>query len=145
MEQLSLTSLVFATLFLSFMLVFFSSEHTDAAACKSLLSNIYSTLTPEQASPCDGLLSVSERLSALLGMAKCNVPGSDGLSMEFYVKFWDLLGADLVCVLNSCYRDGCLCLSQHSGVISLSFKMGDPLDIHNWHPISLLNVDYKLA
>ena len=65
--------------------------------------------------------------------------------MEFYVKFWDLLGADLVCVLNSCYRDGCLSLSQPSGVISLSFKKSDRLDIHNWRPISLLNVDYKLA
>ena len=36
-------------------------------------------------------------------------------------------------------------LSQRSGVISLSFKKGDRLDIRNWRPISLLNVDYKLA
>ena len=61
------------------------------------------------------------------------------------MKFWDLLGEDLVCVLNSCFRSGCLSLSQHKGVISLSFKNGDLLDIRNWRPISLLNVDYKLA
>ena len=65
--------------------------------------------------------------------------------MEFYVKFLDVLGPDLVCVLNSCYHDDCLSLSQGSGVISLSFKKGDHLDIRNWRPISLLNVDYKLA
>ena len=129
----------------SFYADLFSSEHTDVAACESLLSNICSTLTPEQASLCDGLLSVRECHSALLGMAKRKAPGSDGLPMEFYVNFWDLLGADLVCVLNSCYRDGCLSLSQRSGVISLSFKKGDRLDIRNWRPISLLNVDYKLA
>ena len=78
-------------------------------------------------------------------MAKRKAPGSDGLPMEFYVKFWDLLGADLVYVLNSCYRVRCLALSQRSGVISFSFKKGDHLGIRNWRPISHLNVDYKLA
>ena len=123
----------------------FSSVPTDAAARELLLSNIHSTLTPEQALSCDGLLSADECHSALLGMAKRKAPGSDGLPMEFYVKFWDVLGDDLVCVLNSCYREGSLSLSQRSGVISLSFKKGDRLDIRNWRPISLLNVDYKLA
>ena len=123
----------------------FSSAPTDAAACESLLGNICSTLTPEQASSCEGPLSVEECFSALSGMAKRKAPGSDGLPMEFFVKFWDVLGGDLVCVLNSCYRDGVLSLSQRSGVISLSFKKGDRLDIRNWRPISLLNVDYKLA
>ena len=123
----------------------FSSQPTDTAARESLLSNISSTLTPDQASSCDGPLSIRECRFALLGMAKRKAPGSDGLPMEFYVKFWDVLGADLVCVLNSCYQDGCLSPSQRSGVISLSFKKGDRLDIRNWRPISLLNVDYKLA
>ena len=121
----------------------FSSVPTDADACESLLSNMCSTLTSEQSSLCDGLVSVGECSTALLGVAKRKAPGSDGLPMEFYVKFWDVLGADLVCVLNSCYRDRCLSLSQRSGVISLSFKKGDRLDICNWRPIYLLNVDYK--
>ena len=30
-------------------------------------------------------------------------------------------------------------------VIPLSFKKGDRLDPRNWRPISLLNVDYKIA
>ena len=123
----------------------FSSVPTDAVASESLLRNICSTLTPEQASSCHGLLSVEECRLAFVGMAKRKVPRSDGLPMEFYVKFWDVLGEDLVCVLNSCYREGFLSLSQRSGVISLSFKKGDRLDIRNWRPISLLNVNYKLA
>ena len=84
----------------------FTSVPTDAAARESLLSNIHSTLTPEQASSCDGFLTVGECWSALLGMAQRKAAGSDGLPMEFYVKFWDVLGHDLVCVLNSCFRDG---------------------------------------
>lgn len=111
----------------------FSSKPTDAAGRESLLSNICSTLTPEQDSSCDGLLSVGECRSALSGMAKRKAPGSHGLPMEFYVKFWDVLG------------NGCLSLSQRSGVISLSLTKGDQLDIRNWRLISLFNVDYTLA
>jgi len=56
-----------------------------------------------------------------------------------------VLGSDLVSVLNSCLDSGCLSLSQRRGIISLSFKKGDRLDPRNWRPITLLNVDYKLA
>ena len=36
-------------------------------------------------------------------------------------------------------------LSQRRGLITLSFKKGDRLDPKNWRPITLLNVDYKIA
>ena len=78
-------------------------------------------------------------------MARGKSPGSDGLPMEFYVKFWPILGTDLVNVLNSCYLSGVMSLSQRRGLISLIFKKGDRLDPRNWRPITLLNVDYKLA
>ena len=123
----------------------FSSQPTDDIARASLLQHIDSTLSSAEAELCEGLLSLEECKAALLGMARRKAPGSDGLPMEFYLKFWDLLGEDLVCVLNSCFSSGRLSLSQRRGVISLSFKKGDRLDIRNWRPISLLNVDYKLA
>ena len=48
-------------------------------------------------------------------------------------------------MLNSCFSEGRLSLSQLRGVISLSFKKGDRLDPKNWRPISLLNCDYRIA
>ena len=88
---------------------------------------------------------MEEVLVALRGMARRKAPGLDGLPMEFYLKFWSILDSDLVSVLNSSFDSGCLSLSQRRGVISLSFKKGDRLDPRNWRPITLLNVDYKLA
>lgn len=83
--------------------------------------------------------------TALLGMAHNKSPGSDGLPMEFYLAFWEVLGSDLVDVLNASFDVGILPSSQRSALISLIFKKGDKLLHKNWRPISLLNVDYKLC
>ena len=127
--------------FASFYSDLFTAGPTDPAAQESLLDNVSSSLPQDQAELRDGLLTVEECYGALISMAKCKAPGSDGLPMEFYVKFWGVLGSDLVKVLNSCLESGSLCLSQRRGVISLVFKKGDRLDARNWRPISLLNVD----
>ena len=58
---------------------------------------------------------------------------------------WGVLCQDLVDVLYTCYASGSLSLPQRRGIISLVFKRGDRLDARNWRPITLLNVDYKLA
>ena len=122
-----------------------SVSSIDDTARDSLLDNISASLSTSEADCCEGLLTPGECNQALLGMAHGKAPGSDGLPMEFFVKFWDVLGLDLVDVLNSCYLFGSLSLSQRRGIISLVFKKGDRLDARNWHLISLLNVDYKLA
>ena len=131
--------------FASFYLSLFSAEPVDVSVQASLLDNLSSSLSSAQSALCEGSLTVEECFSALTGMAKRKAPGLDGLPAEFYLKFWDILGRDLVAVLNSCYDSGTMALSQRRGVISLSFKKGDRLDARNWRPISLLNVDYKLA
>ena len=123
----------------------YSASETDASVQEALLANLPTPLPPEQSDLCEGLLSVDECHRALLGLAKGKAPGSDGLPAEFYCTFWDLLGSDLVEVLNFCFHFGSLSLSQRRGVISLLFKKGDRLDARNWRPISLLNVDYKIA
>ena len=131
--------------FASFYTSLFTAETTDPSVQASLLANLPSALSSGQASQCEGHLSADECFVALQGMARRKAPGLDGLPMEFYLKFWDVIGADLVSVLNSCLDSGSLSLSQRRGVISLSFKKGDRLDPRNWRPITLLNVDYKLA
>lgn len=123
----------------------FSADICDSDACDALFSNVSCCLSPVQSKICEGLLTSEECLSALLGMARWKAPGNDGFPMEFYLKFWHILGSDLIDVLNACFAKGTLVKSQRSGVISLSFKKGDRLDPRNWRPTFLLNVDYKIA
>ena len=88
---------------------------------------------------------MEECFAALQGTVRCKAPGNDGLPMEFYLCFWGVLGSDLVETLNSSFHSGLWSRSQRCGVISLSHKKGDRLDPRNWRPISLLDVDYKIA
>ena len=59
---------------------------------------------------------------------------------------FDLVGYDLVEGLNAAYDIGQLSISQRRGVITLLPKGDEPLTyLYNWRPITLLNVDYKIA
>ena len=71
---------------------------------------------------------------------------SPGFTWEFYKCFFDLLGQDLVNSFNASYRAGEMLLSQRRGVITLIPKEDSDLSIlANWRPITLLNLDYKIA
>ena len=78
-------------------------------------------------------------------MKKNKSPGSDGLSVEFYQTFWNELKDLVLQSLNTAYETGKLSKSQRKSFLSLMLKKNDPYDINNWRPISLLNVDYKIA
>ena len=123
----------------------FSASPVDLFVQATLLGRLNQSLPTSLSCLCEGLLSCEEAFAALKGMARGKSPGSDGLPVEFYLKFWDILGSDLVDVLNASYQSGLLPFSQREALISLIFKKGDRLLHKNWRPISLLNVDYKLC
>ena len=122
----------------------FSSQPLEEEEQNFFLEKLERKLSPDDAEFCEGTLSVQECLRALKAMPSGRSPGIDGFPAEFFLHFWDVLGTDLVAVLNSCYQLGSLSPSQRSGAITLLFKKDDPLDTKNWRPISLLCVDYKI-
>ena len=130
---------------MSFYSQLFSACPTDPVIQSDMLGRLSLSVPSSDVPLCEGLLSSEEVLLALQGMARGKSPGSDGLPVEFFVKFWDVLGADLDDVFNSSYRDGFLPSSSCKGLITLLFKKGESLDRKNWRPITLLNVDYKLC
>lgn len=73
-------------------------------------------------------------------------PGLDGYTVEFFKFFWEDLKMFILRPLNYGYRQGLLSQSQRQGIITCLFKPHkNKLLLKNWHPISLLNVLYKLA
>ena len=79
-------------------------------------------LSPDQASSCEGQMTLDEMTFALNKMKSNKAPGPDSLSVEFYVKLWDRLGSYLCRVLNACYQAGDMCESMKTSNTRVIFK-----------------------
>ena len=103
-------------------------------------------ISADQKQSCEGLLTKDECFASLKQMAKGKSPGSDGLSAEFYLAFWESVGQELVDSQNYAFECRELTISQRRGMITLIPKKNkDKTLLDNWRPISLLNTDYKIA
>ena len=103
-------------------------------------------LNDEQRNNCEGLLTENECFNALKCFQKNKSPGNDGFTAEFYSFFWNQLGKTMVNSFNYGFLKGELSISQRQSVIRLIPKKNkNLLYLKNWRPISLLNVDYKIA
>ena len=71
-------------------------------------------------------------------------PGIEGLTVEFYKAYWEILSAVLLDVFNESLACGSMPMSCRRAVITLLPKKGNLQDIKNNRPVSLLCVDYKL-
>ena len=81
-------------------------------------------LSDEDKLVCEGKLSMEECQSTLQSMSNGKSPGSDGLTREFYVCFWEDIGSCLLSALNYSFVHGELTSSQKQAVITLSEKKG---------------------
>ena len=123
----------------------YSLSEIDEDAKTSLLDGISRVLPPVDSECCEGQIAMHEATKAVKDLRPEKVPGPDGLAVEFYKCFWDLLGPKLVEVVNKCFEDEEFTESMKSRVTRILFKKGDRKNLKNGRPISLLNVDYKIV
>lgn len=89
--------------------------------------------------------SQQEFAAALKDLNSNRTPGSDGLTVEFYQKFWPQLQTHFYSSIMHSLDIGKLSEEQRTGLITLIPKKGlDKTEISNWRPITLLNVDFKI-
>ena len=90
----------------------------------------------------EGPLSFDECKQILKSFSNGKSPGEDGLTVEFYQKFFDIIGEDLVDCLNASHETGQLSISQRRGMITLIPKEEESLvTLKKWRPVTLLSVD----
>lgn len=90
-------------------------------------------------------ISEEEIKNALLLCKHKKSPGPDGLTYEFYLKYFELLKGDIKAIFNGILSGSLAPAPTWSeGVIVLLKKTVKPKDPSDFRPITLLNTDYKL-
>ena len=103
-------------------------------------------LSDEENKRLQGKITEMDCTNVIKSMQNGKSPGLDGFPIEFYKVFWSDIKVHLLNALNAGFETGKLSTTQRAGVLTLlSKKESDPLQIKNKRPISLLNVDYKIA
>ena len=95
---------------------------------------------------CEVIITEAECIKALKEMKNQKSPGSDGITVEFYKLFRNNIKQYYVNSINYSFKSGSLTELQKQSIITLIPKENkDITSLDNWRPISLLNVDYKIA
>ena len=91
--------------------------------CLNYLTDINTPLLSEhEGLSCESNLTLKEIYQVLESMPEKKSPGNDGLSKEFYLSFFDLLGQPLLESLNAAYDEGELSPFQRQAIITLIEK-----------------------
>lgn len=111
---------------------------------ENYLTNIEKPEDMDIFSICEQPIDTEEIYKALSKMKRNKTPGPDGLTVEFYLTFWNQLKYDILRLFKSIYDENCMTRTMRHGHITLIYKKGDKRRLKNYRPISLLNVDYKI-
>lgn len=80
----------------------YSLEDVDQFLVEYFLTDV-DRLSAEDVLTCEGCLTINECSNTFKNMGHNKSPGSDGLTMEFYFKFFDLIGPAFVVMANNCF------------------------------------------
>ena len=123
----------------------FTAETIEETIAETLVRSCEKRLDERENEDLNTPFSMDELTRVKKTMKNGKSPGPDGLSSEFYKQTWNFIGTDLLDVLNYVFLSGQMPLSMTQGIVTLIYKeKGDRLELNNWRPITLLNVDYKL-
>ena len=90
-------------------------------------------------------ITEAELYDACMTLKSDKTPGIDGLTIEFYRKFWKNISPALIRMYYDAYQKDILPLSTRRGIISLLPKKNkDTRIVKNLRPLTLLNNDYKI-
>ena len=82
---------------------------------------------------CDNKITVNECFQVLQTFKNNKSPGNDGLTKEFYQKFWNYLSKPLLECFEYSFQHGCLSSSPRQAIITLIEKKGnDRTYLSNW-------------
>lgn len=117
----------------------------DESSIDEVLESIGKSLSEDDKKWCDREINEKEVMEAIASLKSGKSPGSDGIGIEWYKTYKNEVAPILAEVFRGMERTGLVQDRMVEGVITIIYKKkGSNLDLENYRPISLLNVDYKI-
>ena len=128
-----------------YMNLYTSVSDEPPVACSQFLENVdLPTLSPEEIDFLNQPVTKDDLKASIKKSKNGKSPGSDGLTREFYIVFWNDVEELVFNSLIEAKQVGELSISQRQAVIKLLDKGKDKRFIKNLRPISLMNYDAKI-
>jgi hypothetical protein len=89
-------------------------------------------------------INAEELCAAIRKGALNKAPGVDGLCLEFYTANWDIIGPDLLELINQMFLNQTISPQQKQGIIVCLPKDTKDHTPAGYRPISLLTTEYKI-
>ena len=120
----------------------FCSKGVDQA--DMVLEGISQTITEQMNTEITAPVREKEIKEALFSKNPTKAPGPDGMTPNFFQKFWHILKADIIQAIKSFFHSSYMLNAVNHTIISLIPKVENPTEIKQFRPISLCNVLYKI-
>lgn len=124
----------------------YTSQGKQGRDIKSFLNkiNFNAKLSNIQKQELEETPTLDEITKILPKLKENKSPGLDGLSIEFYKKFWNELDILYFEMVKESWELEILPLSMRTSVLSTIHKGNERIYLKNYRPLSLSNCDYKI-
>ena len=100
--------------------------------------------TGEESLLLERLCSLEDLSSILKAFSKDKIPSPDGWTMEFFLHYFELVGEDMLGMVEESRRKGEVIKAVNATFLVLIPKTNKPTSFGDFRPISLCNLCYKI-
>ncbi|XP_042974770.1 uncharacterized protein LOC122306409 [Carya illinoinensis] len=122
----------------------YKSTHPSSACIEQSIQGLESRVTGVMKQGLDREFTAREVEVALKQMSPFKSPGPDGFSAGFFQEHWEVVGPEISKAVLDFFKSGSLPRDLNHTHLALIPKSSSPVSVHDFRPISLYNVVYKL-